>query len=295
MTTTASPYGDERKLRLEHVMSDETAGTLQALLADFDLTVLGVTFWNCFRPWQVPVRRISDNFLFFVTSGEELCSVDGVERVLRRGECMIVPEFSAHSFGLAPGCDAASHFIIHALYGSVTGVNPFAGFVSPFLKVDFPEAFFAELTSITAMRNFNRDTAARRAQYLVKCFFCRQAEAGHYRFSGRRATDGRVAAAIRFINANFPGGIGVPDIAAAAGLGEVRLRQLFRRDTGMTPAAYLLRTRLVNAARLLARYDLPLAQVAAETGFSSESYLCTAFRRCFERTPEEYRRFIRRP
>jgi len=55
-----------------------------------------------------------------------------------------------------------------------------------------------------------------------------------------------------------------------------------------------LRNNSPEAARLPARDDSTLAEVAEESGFSGECCFTTAFRGSVERTPGQYRRRIRR-
>ena len=62
-------FGDERKLKLEGLLDPETAETAARIILDAEPIVLGITFWNCFRPWDVPERRICDNFFFLTVSG----------------------------------------------------------------------------------------------------------------------------------------------------------------------------------------------------------------------------------
>ncbi len=286
-------FGDERKLKLEGLLDPETAETAARIILDADPIVLGITFWNCFRPWNVPERRICDNFFFLTVSGEERVTVNGEERILRRGDAMIVPEFIPHSFGLADGCGASQHFIAHALTGDVAGANPFGCFASPFLHPEHTEAVLTRLETIVAVRNTSPDAAQSAMKQLFKELMLEEARAGRFRFSVPRRNDGRIALALAYINANFAGCIAVADIAAHVRLGEVQFRKLFRREVGMSPATCLQRTRLVHAARLLARYDLPLAEVAEQSGFSNECYFSTAFRAAFARTPGQYRRYIR--
>ena len=286
-------FGDERKLKLEGLLDPETAETAARIILDAEPIVLGITFWNCFRPWNVPERRICDNFFFLTVSGEERVTVNGEERILRRGDAMIVPEFIPHSFGLADGCGASQHFIAHALTGDVAGANPFGCFASPFLHPEHTEAVLTRLETIVAVRNTSPDAAQSAMKQLFKELMLEEARAGRFRFSVPRRNDGRIASALAYINANFAGSIAVADIAAHVRLGEVQFRKLFRREVGMSPAACLQRTRLVHAARLLARYALPLAEVAEQSGFSNECYFSTAFRTAFARTPGQYRRYIR--
>ena len=286
-------FGDERKVKLENRLDPAAAETIARIALETEPIVLGITFWNCFRPWRVPERRICDNFFYLTVSGEELVEGRGEKRLFRRGDAMIVPEFVPHAFGLADGCDASSHFIAHALVDNVAGENPFCCFATPFLHPAHTEAVLARLTRIVALRNHSPEAAQSLMRHLFLELMEEEAAAGRFRFSAYRRSDERIAHALAYIHENFAGSIGVADIAAAVRLGEVQLRKLFRREVGMGPAAYLQRARLVHAARLLARYDLPLEEVARRSGFSGECYFSTLFRNVFARTPGQYRRYIR--
>lgn len=94
--------------------------------------------------------------------------MNGEERILRRGDAMIVPEFIPHSFGLADGCGASQHFIAHALTGDVAGANPFGCFASPFLHPEHTEAVLTRLETIVAVRNTSPDARAKRDETAVQ-------------------------------------------------------------------------------------------------------------------------------
>jgi AraC family transcriptional regulator len=80
------------------------------------------------------------------------------------------------------------------------------------------------------------------------------------------------------------------DLAAAAGASRFHFLRLFKNTLGMTPHRYVLEQRLAAAKRLLEETNMPLAQIASETGFSSQSHLCTAMRRACGVTPGQWRR-----
>lgn len=161
-------FGDERKLKLEGLLDPETAETAARIILDAEPIVLGITFWNCFRPWNVPERRICDNFFFLTVSGEERVTVNGEERILRRGDAMIVPEFIPHSFGLADGCGASQHFIAHALTGMSPGRIRSAVSLRPFLHPEHTEAVLTRLETIVAVRNTSPDARAKRDETTVQ-------------------------------------------------------------------------------------------------------------------------------
>ncbi len=80
------------------------------------------------------------------------------------------------------------------------------------------------------------------------------------------------------------------DLAATAGCGATKLNQLFRRHYHATPAAYLLRSRLVAAARELVETRRRVLDVALDAGFESSSAFHENFRRWSGMSPGAYRR-----
>src|SRR5215471_17047051 len=78
-------------------------------------------------------------------------------------------------------------------------------------------------------------------------------------------------------------------IAGPLGLTAFQLIGLFRRATGLTPHAYLTQIRLGAACRGLRR-GLPIADVAAATGFYDQSALTRHFKRCYGITPRQFAR-----
>jgi AraC family transcriptional regulator len=93
------------------------------------------------------------------------------------------------------------------------------------------------------------------------------------------------------------GAAGGPSLAAladAAGYSKAQFVRLFRRSTGTSPHRYVMQRRLDRARHLIVTSTLPLAQVATETGFSSQSHLNSAYLRRYGCTPGDARRDARR-
>jgi len=82
----------------------------------------------------------------------------------------------------------------------------------------------------------------------------------------------------------------IANVAAVAGVHPFHLARTFRRFLRCTPGEYLRRRRLRRAAILLRSSDIPLAAVAAATGFSDQSQLTRTFRRYTGFPPGAYRR-----
>jgi AraC family transcriptional regulator len=93
-----------------------------------------------------------------------------------------------------------------------------------------------------------------------------------------------------FLDVKFSSKISVADLAAVSGLSPRHFIQAFTKSFGEPPHKYLLRQRLSFAERLLVKGELPIAEVAHLSGFSSQSHLTTAMMQYRRMTPMQVRR-----
>ena len=98
-----------------------------------------------------------------------------------------------------------------------------------------------------------------------------------------------VLQAIEYIDRNYKEDIKLEDISNAVALTPVYLHKLFLKTTGQTPHQLLLEKRLAMAKELLAGSDMSLVNVAAESGFSSQSYFYAVFKKHCGVTPLAFR------
>jgi len=85
--------------------------------------------------------------------------------------------------------------------------------------------------------------------------------------------------------------LGVRDIAAAMGLSERRLADLFRDFLGQPPYAYFLQLRIRKAKELLVRSSAAtIREIAGQVGFRDASHFVATFRKHVGLTPEQFRR-----
>jgi transcriptional regulator GlxA family with amidase domain len=102
--------------------------------------------------------------------------------------------------------------------------------------------------------------------------------------------DPRLAQAIRLMEAHIDHPLTMAAIARRAGVTARSLETIFRRSIGETPGAYYLRLRLGAARRLVLDTRVPMADIAARTGFSSAAAFSRAFSRAFGKAPVRMRR-----
>ena len=107
--------------------------------------------------------------------------------------------------------------------------------------------------------------------------------------ASKKAYSPIVLQAIEYIDRNFKEDIKLEDVSNAVGLTPVYLHKLFYKTTGQTPHQLLLEKRLAMAKELLTGSDMSLVNVAAESGFSSQSYFNAVFKKHCGVTPLAFR------
>lgn len=98
----------------------------------------------------------------------------------------------------------------------------------------------------------------------------------------------------KYIAMNIHREITREDIAAAVYLNPDYVARLFKKETGMTLNAYLIRKRIALARQLLAYTEIPVGDISGNLGYSSFSHFTKIFRGSEGMTPSEYRRLHRK-
>jgi AraC-like DNA-binding protein len=99
-----------------------------------------------------------------------------------------------------------------------------------------------------------------------------------------------VASAVAYINERFRYPISLQDLAEHSAISPYYFTRVFHRETGFTPHQYIINTRLSNAKFLLRTTEDSVKNIAIQTGWSSESTFCSAFRKSVGMTPSLYRK-----
>lgn len=107
--------------------------------------------------------------------------------------------------------------------------------------------------------------------------------------SPRYAHFSRLQAVLNHIHQNLANALSVDVLASCAGVSQAHFRRLFQEAVGMPVHRYVLTTRLEQARRLLTLSEMPIAHIAQECGFSSQSHLTACFRSTHAVTPAQFR------
>ena len=111
--------------------------------------------------------------------------------------------------------------------------------------------------------------------------------AGSVDATRRPPEQAKVAAARAYLDQRFAEAVSLSDLAAEVGLSPYHLLRSFRDQVGITPGAYQIQLRVLEARRRL-REGATIAGTATDLGFADQSHLSRHFQRIMGTSPGRY-------
>lgn len=102
----------------------------------------------------------------------------------------------------------------------------------------------------------------------------------------------RIAPAISRINFNISNAsmLTESELAKACGMGVSNFRRLFAIETGMSPKAFIIKTRLAYAEYLLKNTDMTILSISEQVGYEEVAGFNKIFSSNFKMSPSQYRK-----
>lgn len=124
------------------------------------------------------------------------------------------------------------------------------------------------------------------ASHLVQHYGAAVPRAGR---PSERLSPAQLRRVIEHINRNLSGELSLAELAAVANISPYHFAHGFKQTVGIPPHRYVVERRIEQAKQLLLDDGQPIADIALEAGFSSQSHMTTVFRRVLGVTPKVYR------
>lgn len=99
---------------------------------------------------------------------------------------------------------------------------------------------------------------------------------------------------VAYISQHLNEQLSVPDLAEHSYMSEYHFIRTFKRETGYTPHAYIMDSRMNVAKFLLANSDEPISAIVEECGFSSLSVFGAVFKKNTGYSASEYRERLKK-
>lgn len=100
----------------------------------------------------------------------------------------------------------------------------------------------------------------------------------------------RIQTMLSFVHQNYNTKLTLEEIADSAAISKRECLRCFRECLDKTPFQYLLDYRIEMAEKLLRTTDIPVTEIAMNTGFSSAAYFGKVFKEISGKTPGMFRR-----
>ena len=95
---------------------------------------------------------------------------------------------------------------------------------------------------------------------------------------------------IDYIRDNLGADLKIAEIARQVNMSTSHFTRQFKLAAGLAPHQYIMQKRIEAAKKLLTETEIPIAQIALEIGFQSQSRFTTLFRHLIGTTPGAYRK-----
>ncbi|MEM7545937.1 MAG: AraC family transcriptional regulator [Pseudomonadota bacterium] len=110
------------------------------------------------------------------------------------------------------------------------------------------------------------------------------------RFPKTASASKRVQTVLDHVEHNLGEQLSLTDLADIAGVSPYHFARVFRKATGRSPHQYLIERRLARAKQRLKRSDDPIAAIAIDCGFGSQSHMTDVFGKILGTTPGAVRK-----
>ncbi len=146
-----------------------------------------------------------------------------------------------------------------------------------FLTGDIADALFVEAMGTVLTGHLLRRWSVRTSQHYLK----------------GRLSQAQLRLTIDGIEQNHSSRLSIRMLADRLAMGSHRFTREFKAATGRTPYRFMMERRVRKACVLLEKTAMPLAEVALELGFVSQSHFTSVFRQYMQTTPLVYRESFR--
>ena len=239
--------------------------------------------------WLIPTHRHAQMAqLFEITSGTVLAKIDDATINLSDGDFLYVPAQCVHGFDVAPHTDGRIMSFPQPILASI---GPTSNTLPSALDRFFSGKVMPQLASLTNTLSETLNTSKMfRQQIAVGLAHAVLGTIASLAPSTQfMPSDPRLADFDALILQHQKLGLSAADYAALLGVSTGHLSRLCRKATGRGAGAYIERSTMNEACRLLAFTRMPVAEIGYQFGYSDPSYFSKRFRAARGQTPTQYR------
>ena len=255
------------------------------------------------RSFQIPVHWHDEFEIIYVKSGSLLVSISGENYIGKSGDVFVVSPGNLHFMGSQTGTVDYFTFLFPLKYISFRSndilddkllepLNNGHLMISPRVK-DTAKELCEQLIEIYLAKNDEREsiiTAQIKTKTVLLQFILEMWKKGFVTendTSGRNTVEKEM---VSYIQQNFTGTISLKEFGEQFHLSEKYISRYFKEHFHITISQYVTYLRLKHAKQLLQDTDIPVTEIAMQSGYQNISYFIRSFKKTYEVSPLQYRK-----
>ena len=258
---------------------------------------------NAGRSFQIPVHWHDEFEIIYVRSGFLTVSISGESYIGKTGDAFVVSPGNLHLMGSQTGTVDYYTFLFPLKYISFRTddmldeklLEPLnSGHVMIFPRVkDTAKELCEQLIEIYEAKNdesVSKITTQVRTKIILLQFILEMWKKGFVienDTSGRNTIEKEM---VSYIQQNFTGKISLREFGEQFHLSEKYISRYFKEHFHITLSQYVTYLRLEHAKQLLQDTDIPVTDVAMQSGYQNVSYFIRSFQKAYAVSPLKYRK-----
>ena len=258
---------------------------------------------NAGRSFQIPVHWHDEFEIIYVRSGFLTVSISGESYIGKTGEAFVVSPGNLHLMGSQSGTVDYYTFLFPLKYISfrtddmldeklLEPLNSGHLMICPRVK-DTAKELCEQLIEIYEAKNdesVSKITTQVRTKIILLQFILEMWKKGFVienDTSGRNIVEKEM---VSYIQQNFTGKISLKEFGEQFHLSEKYISRYFKEHFHITLSQYVTYLRLEHAKQLLQDTDIPVTDVAMQSGYQNVSYFIRSFQKAYAVSPLKYRK-----
>lgn len=258
---------------------------------------------NAGRSFQIPVHWHDEFEIIYVRNGFLTVSISGESYIGKTGEAFVVSPGNLHLMGSQSGTVDYYTFLFPLKYISfrtddmldeklLEPLNSGHLMICPRVK-DTAKELCEQLIEIYEAKNDESEskiTTQVRTKIILLQFILEMWKKGFVienDTSGRNTVEKEM---VSYIQQNFTGKISLREFGEQFHLSEKYISRYFKEHFHITLSQYVTYLRLEHAKQLLQDTDIPVTDVAMQSGYQNVSYFIRSFQKAYAVSPLKYRK-----
>lgn len=258
---------------------------------------------NAGRSFQIPVHWHDEFEIIYVRSGFLTVSISGESYIGKTGEAFVVSPGNLHLMGSQTGTVDYYTFLFPLKYISfrtddmldeklLEPLNSGHLMICPRVK-DTAKELCEQLIEIYEAKkdeSVSKITTQVRTKIILLQFILEMWKKGFVienDTSGRNTVEKEM---VSYIQQNFTGKISLREFGEQFHLSEKYISRYFKEHFHITLSQYVTYLRLEHAKQLLQDTDIPVTDVAMQSGYQNVSYFIRSFQKAYAVSPLKYRK-----